>query len=184
MGNVLKIAVLLLLIIGCETANRKEKNTLKKFDYKKYSSGERIIESTDSITELSEGDEYYREVKRKKNSKFSVQLLYYKQNFGLKSKTKFFDGLPTGIMKSFDESGNITEVRNYDKDFKFSIDDLGGLLERRYKTNINNENIVVGRGKHSYTVYIHPVGGGNYKEIIIDGKTGEILKDTMRMAEE
>ncbi|AMA49710.1 hypothetical protein AWN65_09690 [Flavobacterium covae] len=218
MGNIKKtcmirylVIVLLINAIGCKSQEKKQLQIIKANNME--INDERILrdligKQTGDFVTLSNGNnaQYFdagdkiNYIFRIKDKIFPVTYvkIYYIKTKTIHIESQDFYGFPIGILKEYDESGKLIKEIDYDKDFKFSIEDLCKLIKSEYdidlmiKPNSNDSRAVqynVGRGKsefakgfvaNCYTVQFYIQDGGGDKMLVIDGNTGEILFETQR----
>lgn len=199
-----KIFLFLLLIFVCQiscTGQKKEstqkkvksskiikKRIMKKFDIKmfneKQSNGKFVSERNDSIVELIDDGNCFREIIRKKNENFEYYSEYDKNNHQIVKEGKMFSKFPFGKHKTYNDKGEIVKEEDYDKDYPFSIDDLILKMKKDFKIdiNINKEKLSVNRfikdvDKKPYYRIVYPLDNYSFRLIIVNGVTGDIYED-------
>jgi len=101
-----------------------------------------------------------------------------------------FQSVEFGLVKYYDDSGNVTKEEDLDIPYKFSIDDLITKMKTEYNVDITDSRICrsIGRGIEAeynnsplYDVYMvaDPISG-QFLCYVIDGITGETLYTTTR----
>ncbi|QYS87732.1 hypothetical protein JJC03_08275 [Flavobacterium oreochromis] len=206
MTRVLILGILFFSIISCKSQDKKEKLIIKKdsMEYfnKEYYANLKIDPSV-NMKVLPNGDhvvinEFIEPTKEtildihKKNSPFIDYFVYY-GNSRIKAIGSLFYNIPSNIQKEFDQSGNLIKETDYEKNYKFSIEDLCRLIKTDYDIDLmvpSNSNIergiqyYVNRSKiefypgfapYIYEVNLYIQDGGGAKAIVINGNTGEIL---------
>jgi hypothetical protein len=183
--------------------NIKKEKIMKKFDAKRYEN--LPLDSTQRNTEKNktyisgnkriqveyEKDSTVFVSETEINSPYSNRKRYYisTNKNQLSAEIKYFNGMPIGICKEYDEDGNVIKETDFDENYYFSIQQLIEKMENDFgidlitPKNSNNQNeklqIVYGVGRdnssHSYIVQIS--NGMHYRRIIIDGKNGEVISD-------
>ncbi|MDQ6531273.1 hypothetical protein [Flavobacterium sp. LHD-85] len=201
------LAFLLFLIMNsCGQANEKgnnkpinnvmEKNkisntkkNMKKLDQKileKYKKNNQLtFTENDSIFKLDDQFKTYRETKSKKGEHLKTVSFYDKNKRHLLAEGNYLFDFPIGIHTSYDLEGSIIKEQNFDKDFPFSFQELKQKLLHDF--NINTENINldlrIDRGldtsdmKFKYTIFLYSNDRLTYRFIVIDGTTGDTIKD-------
>ena len=133
--------------------------------------------------------EDYWEYRKYPNSAYEFTSNYDAKGLLLKTITTFHDTL-FGLIKYYDDSGNVTKEEDLDIPYKFSIDDLITKMKTEYNVNITDSRICqrISRGieveynnSPLYCVYMaaDPISG-QFLCYVIDGITGETLYTTTR----
>jgi hypothetical protein len=200
--NILTYAFSIFFIISCNV-QKNEKNvkdtkingvtknikTMKKLDkikLEKYKKDNQFkyIES-DSIFKLEDHGEKYKEIKNKIGERLTTINVYDKDKLVLIGNGNYMFDFPIGIHRDYDLDGNIIQEKNFDKDFPLSFRELKQKLLNEAKINIDDTTIdlSMNRGldssdmKHKYYLTLYAKDRTSYRYIIIDGVTGNILKD-------
>ncbi len=196
--------LIMLFIVSCngqEKSKKGEKRTLKKtekkikimkkLDAKKFatykSSDQLKFIEKDTFFSLEDQGKTYQEIKNKVGENFKKVNVYDKEKLILTFEGNRFFNFPIGTNKGYDLNGNIIYEKNFDDDFPFSISDLRTKIMTEFGADINvfNNQLIVNRGhdssinKYCYDVSIYANDGSNYRFIVVDGVTGEILKNTI-----
>ncbi len=133
-------------------------------------------------------DAYIEDIKIK-GTPFRIQNIYSKVGGAIQSSVEVFYGVPIGIKKFYDGNGNVFKEIDLDEGFHFSIDDLALKVKNEFNIDImkDNKNVRVARGfKPEYEVSF-PVDSnndsfyGDKRVLVIDGKTGVIISNTIRI---
>lgn len=171
----------------------------EKFDLKKFN--ENKIDSTyeysvkDTIIKLSEAKEHFKKEIIAVNHSFKHTFVYDKSTNLLVNEFSYFYGMPVGIWKSYDEKGTLTNWKNYDEDYDFTVKQLTGLLKKDLQIDLindtNYQSLTIDRFPYKrlyfFTNYCYSIDIRTIEEtriIKIDGKTGEILSDEKSFIQE
>ena len=178
------IIIGILSLLGC---NAQKNTTMEKFDIEKFNKNKNnlneynFIEKDSSVIEQMELKDIYLEDVIFNNSYFIKKSQYYKNGF-LKITGLYFDSsFKQGVWKEFDEQGNLIKETDYDKGFDYTWENLLTFFKERKAdpkgryTTVRKED---GNWRLSYIegIYIY--------DIIIEGKTGEIIQDAKNEFEE
>ncbi|UFH35081.1 hypothetical protein [Flavobacterium acetivorans] len=186
-----------IFLMGCNTYKKQikpinNKIIMKKFDlesFKKNNKGKKEYEIVkgDSIFKRSDENDCFYEEAKKMNGKFKTISNYYKETLMIKNSGNYFDQMPYGVAKFYNEKGEITKEINYDENYPFSVYDLIARIKTTHQMDLNDEknNISVSReidretGKHIYVIFYDKTDNGSYcyKYINVDGVTGQILSE-------
>jgi hypothetical protein len=198
------ILVLLLHFTSCKSQIiKKDELTIKKdttmehFDINKYKklpvnpkTGLQVLPNGDEVQHFtgSKGVGFVERTKIK-NSPYCIVKVFY-QNTSLQAKGNEFYGLPIGIHNEYDEKGNLIKETNYDKDYKFSIDDLIKKMKEKYNYDLMNVEKTYNLNRYIDSQYTKlPIYELYYRDnknhqvlhsYIINGNTGEVLFTTLR----
>jgi hypothetical protein len=208
MINYITTLILLISIFSCKAQNKnpktatQKKDTMEYFDKNKYD--KLAINIKTNLKTLPNGDEVYidegaekNEIVlkiEKKNTPFQDYYEYYDNNV-LKIKSTLFYGIQFGIRKEYERTGKLIKETNFEKNYKFSIENVCELIKREYgldliKKSSPNDSIrywcnriksEVFKGDERYCYYVTigiNIEGGAGKIIAIDGNTGKILYET------
>lgn len=186
-----KLFILYMGFIVVTACNAQKITTMKKFDIIQYQEKKKNNPSYDGyylkdstyIKQLGNKNSGFAEYETPPSpAVFQIYREFY-SNGGLKLEGKTFpNDFNKGIWKEYDKQGNLVKEIDYDKGFEYTWEDLVKYLEKRKvdikdttNTDIRKEN---GNWRFSYVegIYIY--------DVIIDGKTGKILKDVKNEFEE
>lgn len=171
-------------------------DSIEKFDYKKYKENKignlaRFILEDSSILELSESDDFYKEVKKKKNYAIESYRVFYKSTKTIISEGFLFNGrFPIGFLKKYNKDGELINYVNYDDDYKFTINDVASFVKSKYKIDILNPetNCTMTRTRKSPFKYYISFPFKNSQTSIyvlrINGNTGELISEEIKSMEE
>jgi hypothetical protein len=203
------IFILLFSIISCKSQEKKtepiqRKDSMEYFDKNYY--GKLEIDPIVNMKKLPNGDhvvidEFYEPIKETllnvhKKNKPLIDSFLYDENNKIKGSGSRFYNIPINIQKEFDKFGKLIKEIDFEKDYKFSIDEVCKLIKtdydvdlmiipnpnifksiqyyvNRYKSEIYKDNF-----KECYQVVFYIQEGGGSKTVNIDGNTGEILFET------
>lgn len=181
-------------ILCCKNLKTSPKSTIKMetFDLEYFKANQKngTVDTTLSdgtyIVMLGLDDSYIKEVRPSKSSPYCTSYFFARSSLKLSQVLTTFFKCPTGIMKKFDENGNIIETRDFDALYKFSIDDLIKKIHTEFGVDLTNVNqhVEVSRGVDTkienlgYSIMIF-LTGRSYRYIVVDGKTGEIKKNVI-----
>jgi hypothetical protein len=127
-----------------------------------------------------------------KYSFFKISKYYYK-NKNIKNKGLGFNsgGFPKGTWYEFDEKGNLIKEIDYDKNYKFTFEDILNFCEKE-NIRVDKGPILQSTGFHTRIYRDRPYLGKNnwgiswlkkvdiIEDIVIDGTTGKVLSRTDR----
>ena len=119
------------------------------------------------------------------NSYYIISYQYYKTTTSVRRCGKFFQMIPVGIHYEYYDDGRLARAINFDKDYLISIDSLASIVKTSFKKDIlnPNEKVVVTRGIYNesrfYSVKfpINKSENSPIRELIINGKTGDLITD-------
>jgi hypothetical protein len=196
MKNKIIIATLLFAIVSCKSQIKNTSNNMEKFNEKDYKN--LIIDnkyspsSTDShyISGNNKiGILYFKEtiqvVKNSTEDNYEYIKSYRINDKSLKIIGQNFYNFPTGIWLYYDEKWRLTKEINYDKDYKFSIDDLATTMKVEYKIDILKRSpwVKVMRDKidsgviYKVMTYLKENKYSDTKNYTIDGTTGKVISE-------
>ncbi len=198
------MALVMLSISNCKSQNNEQqistqkKDTMDYFDNSKYDklsidskNNYKILPNGDYVTiDISNNQTILKILKR--NTPFKDYFEYY--NDKIKVKSFLFYAFQYGIRKEYDDNGKLIKEINFEKDYKFSIENVCELIKKeygidlmkntsntdtiRYDCNRIKKEIFKGDIRYCYFVSIaYNTEGGASKLIAIDGTTGKILYD-------
>lgn len=192
MKIIIIIATLLFSIVSCKSQIANTKKNMEYFNIDKFKNlptnpetGLLILENGDEVYYFKgSNDKGFIERTEKKNTPITI-LKAFHENTSLLTKGEEFYNFRVGIYKIYDENGNLTEEINYDKDYKFSIDDLIKKMKEEYKIDILKRSpwIKVMRDKidsgviYKVMVYLKENKYSDTKNYTIDGTTGKVISE-------
>lgn len=168
--------------------NKKGK-VVKKLDRKKlekYKMNNQLrYTENDSIFKLDDQQKTYREVKNKIGDQLKTVSFYDKNKLVLLAEGNYMFDFPIGIHISYDLEGNIIKEQDFDKDFPFNFQKLKQKLLNEFNINLDNTklDLEINRGldtsdmKYNYTIFLYNEGRLTYRYILVDGVTGNTIKD-------
>jgi hypothetical protein len=174
----------------------KIKNHMELFDIGKYKnlSNRNLssFEESNNIITLSESADYYIKKVTPLLSNFNDVFLYYKNNLVAKSETHFFQTIPIGIHKEFNEVGEVILEKDWDEAYPFSIYEVKDKINQLYHVDISMSNSRTGvtRGSengvvcYEITLPLSDSPKGNFRTIKLNGITGEVISDEVSEYEE
>lgn len=169
----------------------KERSKMKSFNRSEFNrhkkNGRHVfkLEDSSTVTQIESTDIFAENVMMP-NKLTEHRKTFYKTG-QLKAEGTYFYGFPVGVGKQYDERGNVVKTIDWDRPFKFSIDDLS---EKMKKLGIDIQQPGTGIRVHrtqnpkpTYQVSC-PVDGSLYvtKVFVVDGITGEILDESVHKA--
>jgi hypothetical protein len=171
---------------------KTKQTTMEQFDIQKFEQYKINNSATynledGSIVQLTDLGESYREERKILNSPFSTGFIFYKNaTLTLKGGGTFFYNNPTGIFNEYDESGNLVNQINYDGLYNFTIQNLIDLLNDNYQIDLTVpvKNLIVKRYIESNTNtpeyhIMYPIDDQSFRNLKINGNTGEIILDAI-----
>jgi len=167
----------------------KEIGIMKKFDvetFKKNQIRNHYQVETEEAIILQWEEQYcfYEQIEYKKNP-FGETFVYYIDTYTMCASGQRCYTFPVGISYEYDHEGNVTKETDWDKPFKFSLDDLRKKIMREYKVDIfihDFERIFVTRSPNPIPHYDVKVPHADYpqgKWMTVDGTTGETISELM-----
>ena len=127
------------------------------------------IQYFNSTIELSEID----------SSTGMVYAFVYNKEKLLVEITSFFQTLPIGVWKEYNDKGEITKEDDWDKRYKMSIECLMQIMKERYDIDLKKDPVSIRYTEKTRPIYIVTYSYGPYTSrwITIDVNTGETLFD-------
>lgn len=189
-------AIILSIVIGIMShsinAQEKQKKTMEQFDYEKFTElkdmeGKKSEYSffTSDSTEViyNEYSDIFFEKKILYNSKYRTTKQFYKNNNrSLKREGQYFDQIPYGIHKFYNEQGELTKEINYDSLFPFTVPMVIDLLKNSFNVDITDlqlktycESTI--DPSPQYLIEYKFEEGRKSRRFLISGVSGEILSD-------
>ncbi|WP_438712383.1 hypothetical protein ACSTS3_08430 [Aquimarina muelleri] len=102
---------------------------IKTFEKNKISNRCTFLNSKGDSVNQEFRDGYYIEKTKKRDSKYSITKVF-NESGNIEQKGEYYNSdLHIGKFEWFDEKGEITEIRNYDQHFTFSLEDVLNYLE-------------------------------------------------------
>jgi hypothetical protein len=207
----IKYLILIMVLLNTSTCKPQEKK--QDSIQKKYIMNEadtKLLESLignpfGDVVKLSNGNEMqYFDAKDKVNYVFRIKdkitPITYIKGYYLKTKTihleyQDFYSRGFGMEREYDESGKLISEKDFEKDYKFSIENVCELIKKEYDIDLMKapnssvdkilydcnrikKEIFKGDIRYCYFVSIgYNIEEGASKMIAIDGTTGKILYD-------
>ena len=105
-------------------------------------------------------------------------FVYNKEKL-LEEVTSYFQTLPIGVWKEYNDKGEVTKENDMDKQYKMSIDCLMQIMKERYDIDLIKDPVSVLYTEKTRPIYIVTYSYGPYTSrwITIDINTGETLFD-------
>ena len=127
------------------------------------------IQYFNSTIELSEID----------SSTGMVYAFVYNKEKLLVEITSFFQTLPIGVWKEYNDKGEVTKENDMDKQYKMSIECLMQIMKERYDIDLIKDPVSILYTEKTRPIYIVTYSYGPYTSrwITIDVNTGETLFD-------
>ncbi|EGD34037.1 hypothetical protein [Capnocytophaga sp. oral taxon 338] len=127
------------------------------------------IQYFNSTIELSEID----------SSTGMVYAFVYNKEKLLVEITSYFQTLPIGVWKEYNDKGEITKEDDWDKRYKMSIECLMQIMKERYDIDLIKDPVSILYTEKTRPIYIVTYSYGPYTSrwITIDVNTGETLFD-------
>ncbi len=169
-----------------ETNKQINKQTMKTFDIKNFNKNRNgneytfVTENGVKVTQYEWEDEY-EDVRKNKNSYIEQYKSFYK-NGKIKMEVKRFpNNFLVGVMKEYDEQGNLIKETDYDAPYKFTWEDILAFIEKR-NIDMNAYGFYISRGTSEKGTAWSITYNKSEKDmllgvIIIDGMTGKIIKE-------
>ncbi|MFA7445135.1 MAG: hypothetical protein WCY89_04250 [Flavobacteriaceae bacterium] len=131
-----------------------------------------------------ETDEYIGKESIKLEENISTYEVYDKKSLTLFRTGQRFFHTPIGIQREYNSKGELIKEKNWDKDFKLSVDDVISLAKEKLNIDINKKTrgLFVSRGfdedrnKYIYSISLR-IDVVFSREVIIDAENGEIIYD-------
>ena len=196
------ILILLFLIIACKAQNSDNllKNKQMEYSflnkYKDWEIDDNYFSSIDNTHKF-----YKKEDKRVKITlletysfikessvinPYSCIFVYDTKKEFLIASAKYFYNVEIGVGKQYDNIGKLIKEEDYDKGYSFSIENLVQKISNEYHINLEDirEEAFVKRRKEKDELYyeVHIKDKklfDKYRYILVDGKEGTILFDTL-----
>lgn len=140
-----------------------DSTTSEKFDLKKFNDNK--IDSTyeyalqDTIIKLYEGRDQYKKELISDDYSFKKTFVYDKTKNLLVNQFSLFYGTPVGIWKSYDEKGVLINLKNYDENFDFSVNELIPMLKEDLQVDLisdtNYQSLLIDR--FSYKLFFYQI---------------------------
>ncbi len=184
----MKKLIVIVVTVLCTACSAQKTNPMKTFDIdifnKNKNQSNRTIDTlkNGTIIERRESINFYEEFIKEKESFFEKYSRFYK-NGKLQLEGQFlYNDFQKGIWREYDKEGNLIEETDYDKEFEFTWERLLKLLAERNVDirDVNNTTIRKQNGNWRFDyiqdIYIY--------DVIIHGKTGEVLQDAKNVFQE
>lgn len=187
MKTTLKYILIFMLFTNCKAQNNNKNTTkMKTFDIETFEKNKNdineysfFIKDSVNIFQKKRHSEY-KEVIKNKGSYFEIINRYYFSG-KIKSTSLFFPNqFLKGIMKEYDEQGNLVKEINYDAPYKFTWEDILFFIKKR-KINMDNEHLRITRdvveGKPFWGITYEKEEKTGLIHIGLDANNGEIVQD-------
>ena len=192
------IIVLISIAVSCKSqiknsTDKNKTNTMEKFDitfFKKFEKDENYTSSDKDIFYKLNDKRYriqfYKEIQVEEtniNSPNIFYKIYYKNSNHLKSSGNDFYDFPIGITKEYNENVELIKETDYDKDYKFSIEDLQKKMKATYNVDIMDKKqtrsvsrtTIDPRIKFPYYQVLVNSGIASFTDYLLNGNTGEVI---------
>ncbi len=164
--------------------NNMEKFNIEEFRAKKVQINQMYSEvKNDSIIETAEFDDSFVKYAKSLNNPLQNRKVYNKETYSIMAEANYFFKFPVGISKKYNDKGEVIETKNWEENYKFSVDNLMNKMESEFKIDLATiKDVGVDRRfeseKYIYFVMIptHDLVG-SMREIKIDGNTGNTISD-------
>ncbi|WP_343697098.1 hypothetical protein [Flavobacterium sp.] len=198
------IIIIIFCLLSCndkKTNHYEELNTktFEKFDLKRFNDNKKDSTyeyfSKDTIIRLYEEKDHYRKELITDNYSFKSTFIYNKTTHLLLNQFSVFYGMPIRIWKKYDENGNLISIKDYDKGFDFTVNNLIVMLKKEFQIDLINDNayqsLLISRSSYKrfyfinrncYLIQISTISETRIMKI--DGETGEIINDKTSFTEE
>jgi hypothetical protein len=181
-------------IKGSNTTNKSE--AMKTFDIKKYSSlkidstvdvngNDKVYLNKNKRIEISYSDKGTRIVEKDIDSSHYKNINVYFKNNKLHTTGKRFYRIKIGISREYNEKGILVEEKNWDENYKFSLDDFIKKVKNEYNIDLLNDKRIldVDRGfidqdiKRPFYVFHRKnhTESMQFWSYLFDGNSGELL---------
>jgi antitoxin component YwqK of YwqJK toxin-antitoxin module len=183
--------IIILTITSCksQSTNNTKKDTMKTFNIETFNKNKigneynfKLEDGTKINQQELPNNEYIERI-NPKNSYFQTLNRYYYSNKKLKSTVQLFpNDFLAGVMKEYDQFGNLTNETDYDKPYKYTWEDILKYIKQR-KFDMNAYGFEVGRnvvdGKPVWSIIYNKSDEDMKLGVIgLDGITGEIFQES------
>lgn len=163
---------------------------MEKFDIASYNKLKingmaRYVKSDGTQITLKDAGAYYTEEDRNDaNTPFATTYRFFKGSLKLKGSGSMFYRISTGVSKEYNENGELVSEKDFDAQYKFTIDSLIKKIKKEFDINllIPTAGLTVYRYVDDttklpeYDIEI-PVRDLVFRHIVVDGNSGLIKKD-------
>ncbi|MFL0123437.1 hypothetical protein V2590_02015 [Tenacibaculum maritimum] len=181
-----KLIYIIIILIGINKSIAQQK-TKRQFDIptfeKNKKNGEYRYKEKGNIVEQHEANGVYWETIRQEEAIFEYFYEYYKKNGKLKRAVKrFIKIFPIGILRNYDEQGNLIREENLDTPFTYSWKDITAYLAKHGVKDLKKQVIGISRWHHqekaTWTLEFNGIYNSTKGRFVItlNGKTGEVLE--------
>ncbi len=176
--------LIITLITSCKAQNNNLKqDTMKTFDIETFEKNKigneynTILKDSTVVKQRKMQFDYY-EIIKPKNSYFQTRNRYY-SNGKLKSTVQDFpNDFLAGVMKEYDQQGNLIKETDYDKPYKFTFKDVLKVIKKR-GIDMNGYYFELGRnvvdGKPVWSIIWEKEDKSSLQIIGINGITGKVF---------
>lgn len=193
-------AALFIHITGCKSQIQNNSNvkndTMEFFNIRNFQENQIgneynfTLEDGTKIRQIDFGN-YYAEDIKYTDSPYEIRKAYYKNNGFLWVKGKKFYGFEIGIWREYNPAGELTKETDYNKPYKFSVEDLIKKMKDEYHIDIlhNSLHIYISRytnelgAKYDVCIHLKENKYSDMKCFIIDGTTGKTISENIVRAE-
>ncbi len=191
--RILYLVVVLLTIGSCkgqdknkQTVQSKQEKTMKTFDIDTFEKNKQnaheyfYINKDSTVIKQYKKDSGYSEKLKAKGALIEIFNSYY-ENGKLEYTVKRYSNFIMGIMKEYDEQGNLIKETDLDKHFTYTWEDVKKYLQEHDVKDFEKDIIGIERYNNSQGTTWGLVFEGKYKKLTgqfrikLDGKTGEEL---------
>lgn len=174
-----------------KTNNKLIKSNMKKLDITEFErSKTHVTDKTaelvknDTLFKFSEDNQTIRKESAKAGENTKINEIFDKKSLSIIAEGKTFFNMPIGVYREYDPQGKVTKETDYDKNFKFSLDEVISLSKTKFKVDLNQKiaRLNVSRGmdedtkKNVYFLFL-PVNDQSYRLVKIDAENGKIISD-------
>jgi hypothetical protein len=179
-------------LIGCKTPHflNKRQLEMEKFNIVDYNRLQingiaRYIRSDGSQITLKDAGAYYtEEIRKESNSPFATTYRFFKSSLKLKGSGSLFYKIATGVFKEYNEKGELVSEKDFDAQYKFTIDSLIDKMKKEFNINLltPTAGLMVYRYVDAVTkspeyVIQVPIRDLVFRHIVLDGNSGRTKKD-------
>ena len=185
-----KILVVCLALSSSLLSHAQEDTKMEQFDIEtfnrnkdKYIWLQTLPDGTEIIQRESHGDGYLVETTPPHSACTNIKLFNYEGK--LSGTAQRFFSMHVGVIKEYDDQGNIIKKHDQDKEFTFSVDDLAKKMQDEYGVNIKDTRqvfsvargpiIIVGQEVPVYDLYVYDHAANRTTAYLVHGSTGELL---------
>ena len=189
------IIIFSVIIFSCKAQTRNstdnnKTNTMEKFNIEKYKNlpinpetGLQILPNGDEAQVFKgSGDKGFVQRINKINTPYIFFKSFF-ENGNLQAEGVNFYSTVIKIYKEYNENGELIKEIDYDKDYKFSIEDLQKEMKKTYNVDIMDKKqtrsvsrtTIDSRIKFPYYQVVINSGFASFTNYLLNGNTGEII---------